>query len=223
MGPGQLFLGNSTGVLARAIEGWRMSWTYSANSGAPLTIDSGGGNFEKLYDNTTPDSPNGWEVRDGEVVWGADIGASTLGGSYLGDGFVSVQDPQCAAGSITDYVDAMGWNMADQGHCDMQAIALASDPSQIVLQNPSPGTRGTVHMTTVEGPGSWTLNASMSKEFQFMEDKLFQIRVDAENVLNHATPGDPTLNVNTTGTPFGYISGKGGGPRNFQGQLRVTF
>jgi hypothetical protein len=78
-------------------------------------------------------------------------------------------------------------------------------------------------MTTVEGPGSWTLNASMSKEFQFMEDKLFQIRVDAENVLNHATPNDPTLNVITTGTPFGYINGKGGGPRNFQGQLRVTF
>ena len=29
------------------------------------------------------------------------------GGSYLGDGFVSVEDPQCAAGGVTDYFDAM--------------------------------------------------------------------------------------------------------------------
>jgi hypothetical protein len=223
MGPGQLFLGNSTGVLARAIEGWRMSWTYAAASGAPLTITSGGGDFEKLYASGTPNAPDGWTRRDGSVAWGADIGASTLGGSYLGDGFISVEEPQCADGSITDYTDAMGWNMRTEGNCDMQAIAMVSDPSRIVLQNALPGTRGNVGLSTIEGPGSWTLNASMSKEFQFMEDRQFQLRVDAENVLNNPGVGNPTLSVNTTGTPFGYIAGKGGGSRNFQGQIRVTF
>jgi hypothetical protein len=224
MGPGQLFLGNSTGVLARVVEGWRMSWTYSAASGPPLTISSGGGNFNKLYANGTPDVTSGWDVRKGDVEWGADFGADTLGGFYLGDQFIQVEDPQCAAGGIVDYADAMGRNMRAEEQCDMTAIALASDPGQILLQNALPGTRGTLGQLTVEGPGDWSLDASMSKEFQFMENKLFQLRIDATNVMNHASPNNPTLSINTGGdTPWGFIAGKGGGARTFQGQLRLSF
>jgi hypothetical protein len=235
MGPGQLFLGNSTGVLARAIEGWRMSWTYAAASGEPLTVSAGGnspgggffnGDFNKLYGGaalTTPDA-DGFDIRKGEVEWGADLGASTLRGSYFGDDFVQVTDPQCAPGGAGDVTDGMGWNFVEQGVCELEAQALASDPSTIVLRNSMPGERGTLGLRTVEGRGTWSLNASMSKEFEFMEDKLFQLRVDATNVLNHPTPNNPQMNINASGdTPFGFITSKGGTARNFQAQLRVTF
>jgi hypothetical protein len=223
MGPGQLLFGNSTGFVARAIEGWRMSWIYSAESGEPLTISSGGGNFNKLYANGTP-HVDGFDERKGQVEWGEDFGASTLGGSYLGDGYVQVTDPQCAAGGFLDVTDTMGWNLLSQGNCDMTAIALTSDPTTIVLRNAMPGERGTLGQTTFEGPGSWSLDGSLSKEFQVMEDKRFELRIDATNILNHANPGDPTLSINSGGaTPWGAIANKGGAARNFQGQLRFSF
>ena len=45
-------------------------------------------------------------------------------------------------------------------------------------------------------------------------------RLDAQNVLNHPTPGNPSLNINT-GT-FGEINNKSGS-RTLQAQLRVDF
>jgi hypothetical protein len=60
---------------------------------------------------------------------------------------------------------------------------------------------------------------NVSKNFRINESKSFQIRLDATNVLNHPTPNQPTLSANSLGT----ITGKGGTPRQLQGQLRINF
>jgi hypothetical protein len=115
----------------------------------------------------------------------------------------------------------MGFNLADPGICGLTAVADAS--GQIVLQNPLPGHRGTLGQATVAGRGTWGLDLSMSKELQVSEGMRFQIRMDATNILNHAQPNNPELNINSTGTPFGLINGKGGGARSFQAQVRLDF
>jgi hypothetical protein len=68
-----------------------------------------------------------------------------------------------------------------------------------------------------------------------MEGKRLEIRVDAQNIFNHATPsnssiawssrftsiGNPQLSLNST-EPFGYLQTKGG-HRTFQAKLRFSF
>jgi hypothetical protein len=218
IGPNKLLFGNSSGVLARAIEGWKMSWTYNAFSGSPASISA----TSMLYGNGTPDVVGPWDVKNGKVDWGHDIGTpNQLGGRFLGPAgtYQVVTDPQCMPGGLLDRTDAMGYNLVLAGECDMTAVADAS--GRILLQNPLPGRRGTLGQRTMTGPGSWSLDSSMSKTFRITESKQVQLRFDATNVLNHAQPGGPNFNINSD--DFGTIGTKGGTPRRFQGQLRFQF
>ena len=74
---------------------------------------------------------------------------------------------------------------------------------------------------SVFGPGSWTLDGSLSKSFQITESKQIQLRFDATNVLNHPLPNNPQFSINNAN--FGTIADKGNQIRTFQGQLRFTF
>src|SRR6185503_11037928 len=91
--------------------------------------------------------------------------------------------------------------------CTLQAIADAKT-GQILLQNPKPGTRGTLGQNVIEGPGQWRFDAALRKEFKIGETKALQVRVDAVNVLNHPEPQAPNLNINSTTNPFGAITSK---------------
>lgn len=69
-----------------------------------------------------------------------------------------------------------------------------------------------------------------------MEEKRIDLRVDAQNIFNHATPSNgtcawnarftqiynPNVALNDSGSVFGNISAKGG-HRTFQAQLRISF
>jgi hypothetical protein len=102
--------------------------------------------------------------------------------------------------------------------CTLSAIADSS--GNIVLQNPKPGTRGNLGQSVIENPGIWSLNTSMSKSFHVREQMNLKVRVDATNVLNHPTPANPNLNIDS-GT-FGNIASKAGN-RTIQGVLRLEF
>ena len=91
----------------------------------------------------------------------------------------------------------------------------------VVLRNPLPGTRGNLGQNVIELPGSWTLDASMSKGFKISETKRLQIRMDALNVFNHPEPSAPTLDINGD-VQFGNIATKTG-QRQFQLQMRFQF
>jgi len=216
-GPSQLFFGNSSGVFARAIEGWNLSWTYNAFSGAPATIEA----QNMLYSNGTPDVVGPWDVKGGDVRWGEDVGGQNLGGTYFGPvgTYRVVPDPQCALGGPLDRTDAMGFNLVTSNPCPLTAIADSS--GRILLQNPQPGKRGTLGQRSIFGPGSWTLDASLSKSIRISESKQLQVRFDATNVLNHPQPNNPEFDINDA--DFGTIAAKGNQTRNFQGQLRFQF
>jgi hypothetical protein len=229
VGPGRLLLGNSSGWLARLVEGWRTSFVFVLSSGARANVSSTYLNEDVAY----PTGLYGASVPDivgplpshlqGHVQWNGDNNpAGTFhGGTYFGspDTFIKVRDPQCAGVTTADN------NLRNQ--CTLSAVAIRNaDGSEgpIVLQNPKPGTRGTLGQNTVELPGTWSLDANLAKTFQISESgwiKSLQLRVDATNVLNHPSPGLPDLNINSS-SPFGIITTKNGS-RAFQGQVRVNF
>jgi hypothetical protein len=201
IGPGKLVLGNSSGPLARAIEGWTMSWILNMTSGA--AVDIGGANM--LYANGTPDIVGVFDPSIGKVQW--ESGAPA--GNYFGGKYTKVDDPQCSQIATTL-----------RSLCTLNAIADAS--GSIVLQNAKPGTRGTLGQGVIEMPGTWSLDGAMSKKFQITESKSLQLRVDALNVLNHPQPANPSLTLAGDNTPFGNVASKTGA-RSFQAQLRLSF
>jgi hypothetical protein len=207
IGPNKLLLPNASGWLARLTERWETSVIFNLASGSPTSVTAA----NMLYANGVADVVGPFDLRKGTVSWG-DAGASgQLVGNYLGSGtFRKVTDPQCnqLAESLRSF-------------CTLQAVADAAT-NQIVLQNPQPGTRGTLGRQTMENPGSWDFDANIRKTFRLTESKSIQVRMDATNILNHPTPSAPTLNINSTNA-FGLISGKGNAHREFQAQVRFAF
>jgi hypothetical protein len=97
---------------------------------------------------------------------------------------------------------------------------LADANGKIVLQNAAPGELGTLGMRTIEGPGTWDFDANLQKTIRVAESKNLTLRMDATNLLNHPTPANPNLNINS-GT-FGQITSKTGS-RTLQAQIRFDF
>jgi hypothetical protein len=219
-GPGKLLMGNSSGWLARLVEQWQVSGTFNLTSGGPLTIAAN----NMLYANGTPDIVGPFPFTDSGARWGG-VKTSTglLYGSYWDpSAFTTIRDPQCnrLAASL-------------QALCTLSAVADAKS-GQVLLQNPLPGTRGTLGQNAIRGPVTWRFNAGLRKEFKIAEAKSLQVRIDAFNVLNHATPQTPNLSINNTSVPFGTITtktpgitegffGYGATARSMQGQLRLSF
>jgi hypothetical protein len=199
-GPGRLLGGNSSGWLARAIEGWKIGTIFNMTSGAPLNVVA----RNTLYASGTPDIL-GQFPRSGEVVWPLNTG--DIFGNFFPQQYQRVADPACS--SVASNLTVWCTN-----------TALADANGNIVLRNARPGEPGTLGLRTIEGPGRWDLNANIQKSIRIHESKNLTFRMDAQNIFNHPTPDNPNLNVNTGN--FGQISTKNGN-RTLQAQIRLDF
>jgi hypothetical protein len=232
IGPGQLLLGNSSGWLARVVEGWETNAILVLSSGTPVSITALGG---LTYGTTTPVVVGDFDIRKADYVFDGDNNR----GIWFGETnpFVPVEDPQC---QLADAPDAMGFNLYDVG-CNLQAIARvvpAGTPgaqqlddgqwAEIVLQNPLPGQQGNLGLSTFEQNSVFRLDANISKRFQIDERRSVQIRIDATNVLNHPTPTQATAGLSINNENFGFAVPTGANPgksgsRVLQAQVRLDF
>jgi hypothetical protein len=199
-GPGRLLGGNSSGWLARALEGWKIGTILNMSSGAPLNIES----RNTLYAAGTPDIV-GEFPRQGHVVW--PLSQSDIFGNFFPQQYQRVPDPACAA---------VAANLSS--FCTNTALADAN--GNIVLRNARPGELGMLGLRSIEGPGTWDLDANIQKSIRIRESRTLTFRMDAQNIFNHPTPANPGLNINT-GT-FGEINTKTGN-RSLQAQIRFDF
>jgi hypothetical protein len=249
-GPNKPFLNNSSGWLARLVENWQVSAIFNTTTGIPMTIvgrsalyeSRSSSNFAAFAPETTVApvdiTPEGFAqfgnfTGTGKVDWKD----GAVSGTYFpGVNFVRVPDPQCAAVST---VSAAGLTLRERCNNGLSAVAVANpDGTQtVVLKNALPGTRGNLGTNTMEGPGRWTLDGSVSKGFRLTESKKLEFRADATNVLNHPIPCSPAfcnvgLGQNNRGTnlqlngltPFGLVGVKNAtGSRQFQVTARLEF
>ena len=80
---------------------------------------------------------------------------------------------------------------------------------------------GNLGKSNMKGIGQWSLDVSASKAFRITEATQAQLRIDANNVLNHPVPNTPNVGAGPPG--FGVITGKGNQVRVVQASLRLTF
>jgi hypothetical protein len=106
-------------------------------------------------------------------------------------------------------------------NCTLLALADAKTGA-IVLQQTQVGKLGNMPQNTIRGIGTWSLDGNLGKTFRITESKSLQVRVDATNIMNHPTPGAPSVSLAGATTDFGSITTKTG-TRSFQGQVRFTF
>src|SRR5262249_8168126 len=90
IGPGQMLLGNSSGWLARVVEGWKAGTILNMSSGAPLLVVGS----NTLYNLGTPDIVGAFP-RNGKVQWPLNRG--DIFGSFFGQQYQRVPDPACAS------------------------------------------------------------------------------------------------------------------------------
>jgi hypothetical protein len=97
---------------------------------------------------------------------------------------------------------------------------------------------GNFRPNQITGPGRFSFDMAMSKSVEFMEGKRLEVRVDAQNILNRATPSNslsayganqrniainhPNFSINNAANPYGFIATKVG-RRTFQGRIRLSF
>jgi hypothetical protein len=185
-------------LLARLIEGWQIGAIFDFSSGAPLNVSA----TTTVNRTGTPDITGDF-ARKGKVKWGDPFG------NYFSETLYRVADPACAqvASNLTQF-------------CSNTAISTDPAGQNIILRNAAPGGIGTLGLYPIYGPGSGNFDANAQKRIQIRESQSITFRVDARNVLNHPTPANPNLNINS-GT-FGQITQKNGS-RTLAGQIRLEF
>jgi len=221
-GPNKLFLKNSSGVLARVVEGWKASWIFNLVSGPAMDIQAA----NMLYGNGTPDIVGPFPFDKAGVSWGLDAGSYTGGYYFPSDLFKVAKDPQCSNTSI------VAASLA--ANCNLGAVYDATT-GQPLLITPLPGNRGTLGRRVVRGVTVPTFDTSLTKFVRISESKSIQFRLDASNVLNHPVPNTPQLSLAPSGgvlnTSFGQIINATGfstigaktGYRRVQASLRFNF
>jgi hypothetical protein len=204
-----MFGSGSHGAVARAIEGWQLGTIFDISTGAPLNVVS----TTTINRSGTPDIVGAFP-RNGTVNWHAT--QTNPFGNYF-SGLTRVADPSCSNTKVVTNSNN-GTTQSLNSFCTNGAIADAS--GNIILQNAAPGQLGSLGLNPIYGPGSWNFDANLQKKVRIAESRSLALRIDARNIFNHPTPGNPNLNINT-GT-FGQISTKTGN-RSLAGQIRLEF
>jgi hypothetical protein len=213
-GPNRRLLGNAPALISRLIERWQLGAIFSWRSGQPLNITAPASTFNQ-FTTGTPMIVGDFPKSSGKVTITDEPGVIT----YF-PGLKQVRDDAARAGVTT--------SQATQG--SFSNLAITDADGRVLLVNPQPGELGNLGLFWVEGPGRLGLDMNLIKRVRIGENKEFQLRVDAINVLNTPQWGNPNLNINNSS--FGRITttgsatagaGSAAGARTFAINLRVDF
>lgn len=197
-GAGKKFLGRG-GVLDKFVGGWQVTSIIHAQSGAPISLLSGRGTFNRggrSGGNPADSSLSPSQIRD------------LFGIRKLPDGRVFYIDP-----AIID--PATGRAVGPD------AAGNAASFNGQVFFNPNAGTIGSLQRLQFDGPSQTSWDFGIIKRTRITESKNVELRVDFFNFLNHPLFFVGDQNVN--GATFGRITQLNFGPRVVQAAMKFNF
>jgi len=185
------------GPINKIIEGWSLGGVMSWQSGAPFSILSGYGTF-----NRADGSRSYYNTADTALTWPQLNNIVTY--QMTGNG------PYMIAQSAINPNDGTGTN--DTGEAPYTGQ---------VFSNPGAGTIGALQRRMFSGPWSFDLDMSVQRKFRITDRQSVELRMEGVNVLNHPTfyVGDQNINSTT----FGVIGSMLNSPRVMQFAARYQF
>jgi hypothetical protein len=250
---------DASGYFKKAIEGWQVSWISQLSSGTGMSLTGLG----SVWGTSRVVQVGEFDAKDVILKWhpyGTETNRSKHG-TYFNKEYTWVTDPQCQDSGLVSQTATNFSGARMTATCGTPVFWSTSVPQalaevmrddqgnvverKIIFRNAIPGEIGNRNGSNIiYGPGTWSLDMAMSKSIEFMEGKRFEIRLDAQNILNHARPsfGDSSANnaaqygrVSGVANPnaalndmwagsyaFGYTNLKAG-HRTFQAKLRLSF
>jgi hypothetical protein len=144
-----------------------------------------------------------WYAR---AFGGWEIGAIMIAASGSPFNVVSGRD-NSLSGVGNDRPNVVGdWQLGDGRSRDER---LARYFNTAAFQPNAPLTFGNSGRNIISGPGSFSMDASLTKSFRIVEQHRIQLRFDAFNLPNRANFGDP--NATLTSPAFGRVQSAGAG------------
>lgn len=270
-GPRGLFLRDASSPVRKTVEGWQLSWVMSMESGPPLSLTGSsvlfGRNWPILVRPDLWDDKQG-KARMPEWTTDADGNRTFAPGSYFAREYTWVLDTkicnpdrmtaalysgQCLNDSAPRALalatrDAKGFLIPatyDGNYNAPDGTSYSAGDPIVVFRNAdqSDGRNagGNYKPNRLTAQGRFSLDMAATKRIEFMEGKTIEIRVDSQNILNHATPIGPeaptamesggryvsidnptSLSINSRGLPFGSMNNKVG-HRTFQAKVALRF
>ena len=196
------FFKNQHGIFGRVLGGWTVTPLFTAQSGAPLQVGIGTGatanaqSFGEEYGNSNSASENA--VLTSPYTAGNSAHYNIVATTAGANGNAS------AGGS--------GINM----FANPAAVFAQFRPLILGLDTSSGGAG------VLRGLPTWNVDATASKDFRIREGVGATIIIQANNVVNHFQPSNPSLNIDSPQT-WGVISGQANTPRQMQFGLRIHF
>jgi len=182
-GKGRAFVNQSPKLVDEFVGGWSSSLTLAAQSGTPFTVspsNSGpSGGSARAIQVSDPFSPGGGEgcaskVRTKDHWYNPCAFVDPLSGSLIAPPGVTPGATDPTTGQANTY------RFASPVTDTATVLALLGGRSN-----------------TIYGPGYYSMNMSLFKNFPIWHEQYVQFRADAFNVLNHPTWGNPS-NTNTS-------------------------
>ncbi|HKD90834.1 MAG TPA: hypothetical protein VKB56_02990 [Terriglobales bacterium] len=198
-GRGKMLFTGANGLLDRIIGGWQLSGVWSLQSGAPFSILSNRGTFNRGGRSTFQSAVSTLSQSQIQAL---------MNRSMLSNGNVYWINP-AVTGSDGRAVGQ-----------DTLSEAASTAFSQVFF-NPGAGQVGNLGLNAFTGPAFMGLNMGLSKTTKITERVGLQLRADAFNLPNHPVfaIGDQEINSTT----FGRITSTNISPRQLQFGARLTF
>lgn len=196
------FFRDQRGILGRVLGGWTVTPLFTAQSGSPLQVSIGSGatanaqSFGEEYGNSNSASENA-------VLIAPYTAGNSAHYNVVATGAGSNGNASAGGSGINEFANP--------------AAVLADFRPLILGLDTSAGGAG-----VLRGLPTWNLDATASKDFRIREGIGASIIIQANNVLNHFQPGNPSLNIDSPQT-WGVISSQANTPRQMQFGLRIHF
>lgn len=221
-GKGKQYLQNANRVTDLLVGGFQLSGTMNLSGGLPFSLG---------YGNCVANVPSSDVPCDPSVKAGAHMKTSLTGFTPSSGGtgtrtFYAQQIP-CADNASSDPT-----NPNPPCKAGSTANGDLTDPIDVaagtgLFANPGLDNVGNVGLNTYRGPSFFTSDLAITKAFAIRESIAAKFRMDAYNAFNHINPGNPSGNIESTGTISGEANGcvpNGGcGPRQLEFSVRVQF
>jgi hypothetical protein len=208
-GHGKRFFSGANPVVERIIGGWSTGQIIRWQSGAPFSIISGRGTFNR-------NGRSGGETAFTTLSPGQ---LKNLLGLFNVNGTIYWINPAAinpATGQAVGTVAGVG-----AGNSGYDPLTYTPTFAGQVFYNPQPGQVGNMPRLQFDGPSNYTWDMSVAKATRITERFNTEFRADLFNVLNQATFFFGDTNINSVN--FGKITSTGNTRRIVQLSLRVNF